>query len=181
MEKCLLESPSGKTVFVLKVGSHDASLESKNPQDPSELYIILIETWNGKIIGLRDVMQELKAIVEQYEVPQLGGMPMLSYPKSLQKRMEESQQRFGKGIMGSKRKFTDIKQEDDSECLKKIKSNAYCMFLNEKEASDDKCDEDVIKNWRLNWKKKREENRERKYRCCESCMVKIGSEGICER
>lgn len=179
----------------MKLNSHDVSyIKSKIPQEPFELCIKLVEIWTGKIIGVQDVIQELKVIVEEFEVPRapLEGMPMLSYPKSLQECIKESQQRFNKVIWGRKRKLTTIKPGGDLERRKKIKTNADKMALDEIEADDVECDKEqlkgmmeMIKGLKLKRAKKEKErirqgNWVRKYRC-ESCFVTIGSEGICER
>ncbi|KAK6611221.1 hypothetical protein H4I96_02819 [Botrytis cinerea] len=97
LERTYLESPFGKSGFVLRLNSNDAFyINSRLQQNPLESCKTLIELWTRRTIRPQDGLQELKSIVEQYEIPRasLEGMPMLSYPKSLQERMKESRKRF---------------------------------------------------------------------------------------
>ncbi|TGO07199.1 hypothetical protein BTUL_0312g00070 [Botrytis tulipae] len=111
MERTYLESPFGQSVFVLRLNSNDASyINSRLQENPFDSCKNLIELWTRRTIRPQDGSQELKSIVEQYEIPRAPpeGMPMLSYPKSLQECMEESQRRFDEAIEGQKRKFKEV-------------------------------------------------------------------------
>ncbi|TGO56010.1 hypothetical protein BCON_0083g00020 [Botryotinia convoluta] len=147
MERTYLESPFGQSVFVPRLNPNDTFyINSRLQQNPFESSKNLIELCTRRTIRPQDGPQELKSIVEQYEIPRAPpeGMPMVSYPKPLQECMEESQKRFDEAIKGQKRKFSAIKRGGDFECRKKIKSSANETSLDEIELEEmqNKCTTD---------------------------------------